>query len=182
MPGWVAPVAPSQPSPTPWVTRRDLVVGVLIVAALVLAGALLGLLWQAISPRSIGYVYQRHAVIPDESEALIASDARFALLTTAVGVVVSAAAWTRAAWRGPVMPVALTVGGLLGAAATNEVGRLVGGGRDDGAVQTLLMLPVVVRAHGLLVLEALVAVVVYTVLTMFSSRDDLGRMEDEAAR
>lgn len=180
VPGWGEPAAERAPS-VPWANRRDVVVALVIIAVLVVAGALLGLLWQAISPRSIGYVYQPHAVIPDENEALIGSDARFALLTAGVGALAALAAWTRVGWRGPATVAALVVGGLLGAGATNLVGSWVGGGHDDGAVRTLLMLPVRVRAHGVLVLEALAAVVVYALFAMFTSRDDLGRVDDEPA-
>src|SRR6478752_6614460 len=69
----------------PWVVRRDVYIGGWVVAALALVGVPLGLIWQAVSPRSAGLVLQSGAIIPDETEALIGTDGWFALLTGVVG-------------------------------------------------------------------------------------------------
>lgn len=160
----------------------ELRVGAGLLLALLVVGTLLGPLWQAISPRTVGYVAAAHTVIPDENEALIATDARFVMLTGAVGVLTAVLMWTRVPWRGPTVVAALAFGGLLGALATALVGGWTGGGTVDGAVRSVVTLPVAVRAHGLLLVEALLAVTVYGVLVLFASSDDLGRTSDDLGR
>src|SRR6478672_6847407 len=114
----------------PWVVRRDVYIGGWVVAALALVGVPLGLIWQAVSPRSAGLVLQSGAIIPDETEALIAA------------LVV----WTRRSWRGPATLVALALGGVVGALVTALVGHLTGGGQSTGKAGALLTLPVSLHA------------------------------------
>ena len=75
----------------PWVVRRDVYVGGWIVAALALVGIPLGLVWQAVSPRSAGLVLQAGAIVPDETEAFIGTDGWFALLTAIAGLIAALA-------------------------------------------------------------------------------------------
>jgi hypothetical protein len=158
------------------VTRADVVLAVLTVVVLVVVGVLLGLLWAKISPhRPRGYVVQG-GIIADETEAFIAGDGRFAIITALAGLVAAVALWTRPAWRGPAAIGGLVVGGVLGALATDGIGRLVGGGQASAPVgQAIDALPLQVHALSLLAIEALVAVLVYGLLVVFSNRDDLGR-------
>ena len=115
----------------PWVVRRDVYIGGWVVAALALVGVPLGLIWQAVSPRSAGLVLQSGAIIPDETEALIGTDGWFALLTGVVGLIAALVVWTRRPWRGPATVVALALGGVVGALVTALVGHLTGGGAVD---------------------------------------------------
>ena len=137
----------------PWVVRRDVYVGGWIVATLALVGIPLGLVWQAVSPRSAGLVLQAGAIVPDETEAFIGTDGWFALLTAIAGLIAALLVWTRRSWRGPAAVVALALGGVVGALVTALVGHLTGGGESDGKA------------------GALVA---------FTTRDDLGRTESAA--
>jgi hypothetical protein len=171
------PPAPAQAppgGPRPWFTSRDLGPAAAILAALAAAGAVLGLIWQAISPRTKGFVYLPNAVIPEENESLIAADGRFLLLTGAVGIVAAVAAWLRKPARGPATAVALVAGGLLGALLTDFVGRLVGGGHSTGALNAVVTLPLRVHARGLLLVEPAIAAFVYAACALFARRDDLG--------
>lgn len=139
------------------------------------AGALLGLLWQQISPRTQGFVYiPPHGIIAEENESLIASDGRFVLLTCAAGLVAAVAAWSRRSSRGPAVALALAAGGLLGALLTDRVGHATGGGHDGGTLNEVITLSVRVHGRGLLLLEPAIALLVYAVLTLFARRDDLG--------
>src|SRR6266536_3315145 len=160
--------------PHSWFTSRDLGPAAAILGVLAVSGALLGLVWQAISPRTKGFVYLPRVVIPEESESLVATDGRFVLLTCAVGIVVAVAAWLRRSARGPATGLALVAGGLLGALLTDFVGRLAGGGHDTGTLNSVITLPVRVHARGLLLLEPAVAAFVYSACTLFAKRDDLG--------
>jgi hypothetical protein len=159
--------------------RADLVTGAFVVAALAVLGAALGLLWQAWSPPGpLGLVVTPGAIQPDETEAFAAGDGRFAIIGIVVGLLAGALLWLRHSTRGPVAVLALAIGGLLGAGATALVGHLVRGGSTAGKAGTLLQhVPLTVHAHGLFVVEAAVAVLVYVVCAAFAERDDLGRAE-----
>jgi len=160
----------------PWVTRRDVRLAVVTILVLILVGLVLGGLWELISPaRPRGYVISA-GIIPDETESFVASDGRFAIITALAGLAAALIVWARPATRGPVAIVGLAVGSLLGAAATDLAGRLLGGGTTSGKVNTsIAALPLQVHATVLLVLQALIAVLGYGLLTLFSSQDDLGR-------
>lgn len=174
------PAPPGGARSVPWFSSRDLGPAAVVLVVLAAAGALLGLLWQHISPRTKGFVYLPNGIIPDEKEAFVASDGRFLLLTAAAGVVVAVAAWLRRSSRGPAVALALVVGGLLGALLTDLVGRLTGGGHDNGALNSVITLPVRVHARGLLLVEPALAALVYSACALFAKRDDLG-VDDEAA-
>jgi Protein of unknown function (DUF2567) len=146
-----------------------------VLLTLAAVGLPAGLLWRAWSPRTVGFVYQPHAVIPDESEALIASDGRFLVITGAIGLLAAVLVWSRRAWRGPLVAAALGAGALAGALLTDLVGRLAGGGHSDGPVRSVVRLPIAVRAEGLLLIEPLMALLVYGLAVSFAARDDLGR-------
>jgi hypothetical protein len=167
---------PAQPAASvPWFTSRDLGPAAVIMVGLAAVGALLGLLWQHISPRTQGFVYiPPHGIIPEENESLIATDGRFVLLTCAVGIIAAAAAWSRRSARGPAAALALTAGGLLGALLTDRVGHATGGGHDGGTLNQVITLSVQVHARGLLLLEPALALFVYAACALFARRDDLG--------
>ena len=165
------PPAPAQP----WFTSRDLGPAAVIMVGLAAAGALLGLLWQQISPRTQGFVYvPPHGIIAEENESLVASDGRFVLLTCAAGIIAAVAAWSRRSSRGPAAVLALAAGGLLGALLTDRVANATGGGHDGGTLNEVITLSVRVHARGLLFLEPAVALLVYAACALFSRRDDLG--------
>jgi hypothetical protein len=168
------PAPPTAGRSMPWFSPRDLGPAAAVLVVLAAVGALLGLWWQHISPRTKGFVYLPHAVIPDEKEAFVASDGRYLLMTGAVGIVVAVAAWLWRSTRGPAVGLALVVGGLLGALLTDFVGRLTGGGHDDGTVNAVITLPIRVHARGLLLIEPALAALVYSACALFAKRDDLG--------
>lgn len=175
------PVPPGATRPVPWFSSRDLGPAAAVLVVLAVLGALLGLWWQAISPRAKGFVYLPHnGIIPDEKETFVASDGRYLLLTAAAGIVVAVAAWLWRSTRGPAVGLALVVGGLLGALLTDFVGRVTGGGHDNGALNSVITLPVRVHARGLLLVEPALAALVYAACALFAKRDDLG-VDDEAA-
>lgn len=162
-----------------WGRRHDLVNGAYVVAALAVLGALLGVIWQWWSPPGpIGYVVAPHAVQPDETEAFIAADGRFAVICAVAGLLAGGAAWTLRPTRGPLTAFALVVGALLGSLLTDVVGHVLAGGTGDGKTSTLLReLPLWVHMRGLLLLEAALAVLVYGLCASFAAEDDLGRPE-----
>ncbi|MHA3703049.1 hypothetical protein ACXR2U_12800 [Jatrophihabitans sp. YIM 134969] len=178
-----APPPPAAPPARPWVTRRELRAGALVVGVLVVVGVLAGFVWLWWSPsRGIALALGPHTLLPDETENFVAADGRYAVLTAAVGVLAGVGGWLWRAVRGPVLALALGVGAGAGAVLTALVGRLFGGG-VSGAVFEGQRGPIVtphleLRATGLLALEAIVALLIYGVLVTVSARDDLGTGED----
>jgi len=178
-PSWVGPSASTPElrpdASAPWVTRRDLRVGGVLVGCFALAGVLLGFVWLAIAPRGHGFAYLNHTVLPLENESFVASDGRFLLLTAGVGLAAGLLSWLDRASRGPAVAAALGAGGLFGAVLTEVVARVTGGGTTTGAIGDTLKLPVTVHAPGLLLAEPVSALFVYGVFVLFAKRDDLAR-------
>ena len=168
----VAPVAPVAPRDL----RRDLRAALLIVVAMAAAGVLLGLIWAAWSPGNRpGYLLAPGAIVPDDSEAFIGGDGRFAALTVVAGLLAPFVVWFARIARGTAAALALTIGGLAGALLTEWTGNLVGGGSTHGEVDTVLpKLPLTLHMHGLLFAEAAAAVLVYGLCVSFAVADDLG--------
>jgi hypothetical protein len=111
-----------------------------------------------------------------ETEQWIAADGRFATIAAALGLVFALVAWRARRSRGVLPLLALAAGGIAGGLLTDLVGWVFGGGSSGGPVNTRHdHLRLVVHMHGLLFLEALVAVLVYGVLVAFAAEDDLGR-------
>lgn len=173
--------APKRPFLARWAPAQDLRAGAVVVGVLAAVGALLGVVWQWWSPPGpLGFVVAAGAIQPDETEAFVAADGRFAVLCGAVGLVAGFVVWRRRGLRGPVAVLSLALGGLVGALLTLGVGHLLAGGSAEGAPNTLLReLPLTVHMRGLLLLEAGLAVLVYIVLASFAAADDLGRPDPD---
>ncbi|MEP7020495.1 MAG: hypothetical protein ABI808_07585 [Pseudonocardiales bacterium] len=166
-----------------WAPREDVKAGIYVVLGLAVLGALLGVLWQWWSPPGpLGYVVAPGAIQPDETEAFIAGDGRFAVICAGAGLLAGLVAWFRTSTRGPVIALALGVGGLLGSFLTGVLGHTLAGGTGSGKTNTLLQhLPLSVHMRGLFLLEATVAVLVYGVCASFAAEDDLGRPEPRSS-
>ncbi len=162
--------------------RTDLHRGILVVAALTLLGVVLGLVWAWWSPAVPAGENVKGGLIRAESEAFVAADGRFAVICILVGTLAGVGAWFLRSARGTVMALALAVGGLAGALLTALIGYLVGGGTTDAPRdQVIPHLTLVLQMRGLVLLEAIAAVLVYSVIVAFAARDDLGRPDDLAA-
>jgi hypothetical protein len=157
--------------------REELRTAAIVVGALALAGVVAGLVWQWWSPPGPrAFVVGPGMLQPDETEAFVAGDGRFLVVTAAAGVLAAVLLWSRRQVRGTVTVLALAAGGVVGAVLTDLVGYWTAGGTDTGATGTVLAaLPLTVHMHGLLLVEAAVAVLLYCLLACFASDDDLGR-------
>ncbi len=168
-------------------TRDDLVVAGVVVGVLAVLGALLGLVWSAWSPPGPSAIVIGGGVfeVLGENESQIAADGRFLVIVSAVGLLAGLLTWfCRPRNRGPLVLLGLVVGGLCGAALTDLIGHLSGGGSfsgkkyelSDGSVQEVtLRLPLSLHMTGLLFVEAAIAALLYGLLTAFAVHDDLGR-------
>lgn len=160
-------------------TRADLRVAGVLVGALVVIGALLGLVWSAWSgAQQSAYVIAPGELYPyQEVETMAAADGRYLVIVASVGVVAALVAWFAAkGHRGPLVVSALVVGGLAGAALTWWVGYLSGGGTYHGAPgSTIVRLPLTLHMPGLLLVQPAIATLLYGLFVAFAARDDLGR-------
>ena len=122
-----------------------------------------------------GLAYYHNTILPDETEGFISTDGRFVVLTAIIGLIAGFVVWSRRHRRGPVAVTALAIGTVAGAGLTNLMGHLVGGGSTAGKLGTQLpRLPLEVHATGLLLIEGMLALLVYLLCTMFTTPDDLG--------
>ena len=152
---------------------------------MLVAGAALGLIWSAWSPPGPRGGMLSAGIQADETETFVAGDGRYALLTGAVGVLAGIAAWYLRRQRGSLVALALVVGGLGGSLIADGVGHLVRGtgstypcGTETG--KCVEHLPLWVQMHGLLFLQAALAVLVYSLFVAFAVDDDLGRPDPGA--
>lgn len=139
------------------------------------AGALLGLIWQWWSPAGpAAYVIGPGLIQPDETEAFVAGDGRYALIVVASGILAGLLVWFVKIARGVPAILALVIGGLAGAALTAWVGQLTSGGRGSGQTNTVINeLPLSVHLSGLRLAEAAAAVFAYGLCVSFARDDDL---------
>ena len=157
-----------------------------VVGGLAGLGAVLGLVWAWWSgPQQRAYVITPGRLYPfDEVETMAGADGRYLVLVAVTGLLAGGVLyWGRRDARGPVVALALGVGGLVGAALTWWVGYLVGGGTYDGAAKTIIKhLPLTLHMHGLLLIEPAFAVLVYGMSAAFAVSDDLGRPDPDRER
>lgn len=151
-----------------------------LVGALLVAGVVVGLIWTAWSPAGPRGGLLKAGVQPDETESFVAADGRFALLTALVGVLAGVLAWYLRRQRGSLVAVALGVGGLGGSLIADAIGHAVRGEGSQYSCGTetghcVDHLPLAVQMHGLLFLQAALAVLVYSLFVAFAVDDDLGR-------
>lgn len=175
-PGLLPPGGNVGSRPVPSSVRAAVRTAAALVMVMALAGAVLGLVWHWWSPPGPrGYVIGPGMIQPDETEAFIAGDGRFAVIVVASGVIAALAVWFARILRGAPAVIALALGGLAGAVLTDLVGHVSGGGTSTGKPGTVIgELELSVHMRGLLLVEAAAAVLVYGLCVSFATDDDLG--------
>ncbi|MGI8882432.1 MAG: hypothetical protein ACR2KJ_18375 [Jatrophihabitans sp.] len=170
------PWAPPPPPPTQLTSPAELRDGAAVVVALAVIGVLAGVVWKFWTVKTHGYDIGSNIIIPDETEGWIGADAHFAIITGIIGLIAGPVVWRMRRARGATMAVAIAVGGLLGSLIAARVGHLIAGGNHTVQKNTNFVdrLPVAVHAHGLLVVEAVLALATYLAAALFTARDDLG--------
>jgi hypothetical protein len=150
--------------------RRQLLTATVTTLGIALPGALVGLVWQAISPSVRYVVLDGKPVLADpETQALISTDGRYAVLTALAGLVCGAAGYL-AAGRGTDLAIAagLAIGGIGAALLAWWLGHQIGlsafqhavRGARDGAFVTG---PASLHATGALVFWPILALGVFAV-------------------
>ena len=168
--GWLAGALPE---------RRALV---MLVLAQQLTGLLLGLIWLAWAPSSVSYLLDigngTGAVVPAPTEAQVAGDGRYAMLTALAGLLFGLLGWRMRGNRGPVTLVVLAASSLLGSLLALATGQLLSTGQHASALNTAFHPSLVLHGTALVFLQALLAVLAYTVCAGLSSDRELGRSPD----
>jgi hypothetical protein len=175
LPAATVPAVPSR--------RRGLVPLAVLLTAQLVAGVLIGLIWLWWSPSPVSYLLSdgsgRSVVIPDESEAQIAGDGRFVVLTILAGLLFGVLGWTLRRLRGPLTIAVLAAGSLLGSVLAMSIGRWLSG--STAAVVNQAFRPkLALHASSALWLQALAAVLVYTSLAGLSGDPALGNPDEQA--
>jgi hypothetical protein len=151
-----------------------------VIAVTALAGALLALLWSALGPHvGVLMTVQGPILAEGNTEQFAGGDVRYAELTALAGLLAGVAVWQLRRWRGPLLVIALALGGLVGAYITAKLGTEIGRDAYEGLLKTAprgreFSQPMNLRAEGLQFLQAIVAVTAYMVLAAWSRFPDLG--------
>lgn len=180
-----ATVPPEPPAPPPSDRAVQLRAAAYLIGILAVVGAVLGPIWEVWSPPGPAGAVLSQGVQADETEAFASGDGKFTVLMIIIGVAIGIVAFLvrpfRSA-RGPYVAVALAIGGVIGAALTELVGYLIRGQGTHyhcaAASGTCIdHLPLTVHMHGALLVEAVLAVLVYSLFVAFAVDDDLGRRD-----
>jgi len=119
-------LVPARTSPPWW---QDAWAGLLTVAVTVLTGAPVGLLWAALAPPvHVRIIGEQVELLERWRDVFIAVDGSYLAAVLLAGAVGAALAWWWAAQHGPVVVLALALGGLAAAAVAMVVGSLAGDG------------------------------------------------------
>jgi Protein of unknown function (DUF2567) len=176
---------------------------VIVVAGLAVAGAVAGAVWVLIAPpaHSVAAVTRSgnrvHDYLGNEADHYFDSAVMMTGLLVGLAIVAAVLVWQWRQLRGPLMVAALTVGGMLAAAAASGTGaglaRIRYGHTDFGAVPAdhkihyFTEAPSVFFGHSplqiltVLLLPAAVAALTYAVMAAASAHDDLGVESDSRA-
>jgi Protein of unknown function (DUF2567) len=171
---------------------------VTVVVGLALAGALMGALWALIAPPIHGVIAltksgdRVHAALGSEADNFFIAAFLLVGLVVVLAVVSAVLVWQWRPHRGPVLCAALAIGSAAAAGAAAGVGALIARARYDvidiaGApispehrVQYVTEAPPVFFAHTPLLIAASIlfpvamAALVYALIAVSTSRDDLG--------
>jgi hypothetical protein len=153
-----------------------------LLAAHAVVAVAIGLTWLAWAPKTLAFVAPgdggNTVIIPDETEAQVAGDARFLILSAVAGLLLALLAWQLRSIRGPLALAVLTVGGVLSAALAMLLGSQLASGQSNGPARTEIHPPLNLHAMSMLWLQAFLAVLLYVVLAGLSSDPRLGRADE----
>lgn len=192
-PGAAAPVPVTPPAAVPVGvpglrgSRDDASVGLRVVLALLVLGALAGLVWVWLAPRVDFRVTSTDGGVEVvggglvSPELFMSDDGVYVLVLAGLGLLAGLVGWfVLRARRGVVLLSCLAGGMLLASLAAWQVGALLGRGPTAdqlATVGTVVTTAVDLNALAALAVGPFTAVVVYLVATVLTSRDDLGRAD-----
>jgi hypothetical protein len=155
----------------------------LLIGALAVVGAILGPVWEAISPDGPAGAILKQGIQADETEAFVGGDGRFTIIALIVGLLAGVAAWYVPVFkrsRGPYVALGLAIGAVVGSGLTEWIGYLIRGQGNAFACNSATgrcidHLPLTVHMHAVLLIEATIAALLYSLFVAFAVADDLGR-------
>jgi hypothetical protein len=180
----------------PRISRRR--AGVITVAGLTVAGALVGALWAWLAPSIHGVVAltksgeRIKAYLGNEADHFFIGAFLIVGMLGVVAMIAAVLLWQWRAHRGPAMVAALSIGAVAGAGAAAGVGALLAHLRygainiagapvsPEHRVHYVVEAPAVFFGHSLLqiaatiLLPAATAALVYALMAVSTARDDLG--------
>ncbi|MCW2577302.1 MAG: conserved rane protein of unknown function [Modestobacter sp.] len=185
----VAPVGwqPARPAGVPGLRggREDLRSALLTVLALGVSGLAAGGLWIWLAPRA-EYRVTATAVEPigraPSPELFMADDGVFVLIMAVLGLLAGFAVWLRRRRRGVLTLTALATGLLAAGVVAWQLGEWAGPAPTDtqlAAVGATVTTALSLRATAALAVGPFFAVLTYLVATSLTSRDDLGRSDEQ---
>jgi Protein of unknown function (DUF2567) len=195
-----AAVEPAEPVRASTSVFSPAFAAVLVAVVIAGAGLFIGWLWADLAPRvpvikvDNGFIYAEA-----EPEQAVAADGWFALLGAGAGLIFAILVWQLRRFRGVAMVIGLAVGSLLGAYLAWWIGYRIGmsefaTAKAAAKVGDHLSAPLNLRitdltaAHwwppkitGVAAVQALIAVITYTVLAGFSAYSNLRGYEAPVA-
>jgi len=154
--------------PSPWRRHReDVIAFAVVVLACLVAGVIVGLVWEHVAPR-VPLVATEDGVFQTspETETSIALDGWFAVCGVVAGIVLAPLAFWRFRGEGVATALGLTVGGLLGAWLAFRIGVWLG---PDGIVEQVRRVglgkrfdqPLELKAKGVMLLWPIASMVIF---------------------
>ncbi|WP_029902538.1 DUF2567 domain-containing protein [Nocardia brasiliensis] len=167
---------PGTPTAAPHEVRGAAVLTLLVV----LASALVGVLWGAVAPTEQLFVVEqgRGAVLTGESAHQFDAVAMFVCFGAVTGLLTAIAAWRRRALRGPLLQIGLLVGSLVGAVVMAKLGEQVAEWAHprphDPPIGQIVELPSEMGSWLALIVQPLVASLIVLFCAALSPSEDLG--------
>ncbi|MFF7243805.1 hypothetical protein ACFZBU_07900 [Embleya sp. NPDC008237] len=154
--------------PTLWQRyRTDVVAFAIVVAACLVVGAIVGVVWEQVTPR-VPLLATKEGVFQTspETETSIALDGWFAVCGVVAGIVLAPPAFWRFRRQGVATALALTVGGLAGSYLAFKIGVRLG---PDGIMEQVKRIglgkrfdqPLELKAKGVLLLWPIASMVIF---------------------
>ncbi|MPZ64087.1 MAG: DUF2567 domain-containing protein [Pseudonocardiaceae bacterium] len=161
------------------VIRKDLRAGVTVLGAVAMLGLPLGWLWSALAPPEVvrtGGGGDTATPLLSQTEHRFDALALFVLLGLAAGVLTGVVVWLLREYRGPVLVIAATAGGLVAAWLALRTGELL---TVDGLVATaagqFAARAPTVESSWAVVAQPLGVALAYSFAVASNGHDDLGR-------
>lgn len=161
---------------TPNAARGAAVVALLVV----LASALVGVLWGLLAPTEQLFVVEqgRGAVLTGESTHQFDAVAMFVCLGAVTGLLAAIAAWRWRAMRGPLLQLGLLAGSILGAMVMAKLGEQVAAWAHprphNPPIGQIVELPSELGTWLALIVQPLVASLIVLFAAALSPTEDLG--------
>jgi hypothetical protein len=165
------------------VSRADLRAGATVLGLVTVLGLPLGWLWSVLAPSEVvrrGPGGTATSLL-SQSEHRFDALAVFVLLGLAAGVLTGAVVWLLRRRRGPVMPIAATVGALAAAVLARYTGQLltteqvVGELRAAGAAGTLVARAASIESWWATIAQPLGVALAYSTAASWNGHDQLHR-------